>query len=321
MKAIVHDTFGSPDVLHQTDVDKPVVGDHDVLVHVHAAAINPADWHFMRGEPYIARGALGMRRPKHRVAGTDVAGEVEAVGGAVTNLHPGDAVFGSCEGAFAEYASGDANDFAPKPTDLTFEQAAAVPMAAVTALQLLRDIARVQPGQKVLINGASGGVGTFAVQLAKWLGADVTGVCSTHNVDMVRSIGADHVIDYTQQDFTQTEQQYDVILDNVGNHSLSECRRALVHGGTLIPNSGSGGHVIGPVGRLTAARIMSPFVPQKMGFKVAEIHSDDLRLLSELLEAGTIRPVIDRTYPLSQVPDAMRYLEEGHVHGKVVITV
>lgn len=322
VRAILQDTFGSADVLHLADIDKPRGGDRDVLVHVQAASVNPADWHFMRGEPYIARAAaFGIRRPKQRVRGTDLAGRVEAVGAAVQDLHPGDEVFGSCAGAFAEEACGDANNFAVKPANLTFEQAAAVPMGAVTALQLLRDIGKVQPGQRVLINGAAGGVGTFAVQIAKWLGADVTAVCSTRNVDMVRSLGADHVIDYTQQDFTHMGRRYDVILDNVGNHSLSACRRALTPDGTLIPNSGAGGRWIGAFRRVAAGSLVSRFTRQKIRLKVAAIHTDDLNVLRELIEAGTVRPVVDRTYPLADVPDAIRYLEEGHVPGKVVISL
>jgi NADPH:quinone reductase-like Zn-dependent oxidoreductase len=241
MKALVQEKCGSPDVLELRDVDQPVVQDDQVLVRVHAAAVNPADVHFMTGLPYVFRPLLGLRKPKIRVRGTDVAGHVEAVGRNVKLVHPGDEVFGGCDGALAEYVSGGEKKFAPKPANLTFEQAAAVPVAACTALQALRDVGHLQPGQTVLINGASGGVGTFAVQLAKALGAEVTGVCSTRNVDLVHSLGADHVIDYTQEDFTQSGRRYDLILDHAANHALSELRRVLTPTGTLIPNSDRSG--------------------------------------------------------------------------------
>jgi NADPH:quinone reductase-like Zn-dependent oxidoreductase len=261
MKAIVQDEYGSADVLEPRDIDKPEIGDDEVLVRVHAASIHVGDWMLMTGVPYLMRMATGLRKPKNQVPGTDVAGTVEAIGKDVQRFRPGDEVFGWCTGAFAEYARAGEDHFVPKPARLTFEQAAAVGVSATTALQLLRDQGKVQPGQKVLINGASGGVGTFAVQIAKAFGADVTGVCSTTNVDMVRSIGADHVIDYTQEDFTQGGQRYDFILDNVGNHSLSDTRRALTPNGTLQPNGG--GHSGGAMGTLIKAHVSSLFVRQQ----------------------------------------------------------
>ena len=325
MKAIVQDKYGSPDdVLELKEIDKPVVKDNEVLVRVHAAAVNWADWSIMRGLPYMLRMVYGLRKPRNGVRGTDVAGKVEAVGKNVKQFQPGDEVFGWCKGAFAEYVCAGENNFVPKPVGLTFEQAAAVPMSACVALQALRDQGKVQPGQKVLINGASGGIGTFAVQIAKSFGADVTGVCSTRNVDMVRSIGADHVIDYTQEDFTQSGQRYDFILDNVANHSLSDCRRALTPKGTLLPNSGQerwGGRWIGGMGRVVKALVLSLFVRQQGRPFVSFATNEDLVVLKELIESGKVTPVIDRTYPLSETPEALGYLGEGHARGKVVITV
>ncbi len=323
MKAIVQDTYGSPDVLEFRDIDKPVVGVHDVLVRVHAASIHAGDCIVMTGVPYLARLAFGLRKPKNRVPGRDVAGHVEAVGRHVTQFQPGDEVFGwSTTGVLAEYACAEEGNFAPKPANLTLEQAAAVTVSATTALQALRDKGKVQPGQKVLITGASGGVGTFAVQIAKSLGAEVTGVCSTRNVEMVRSIGADHVIDYTQDDFTQSGQHYDLILDNVAGHSLSDLRRTLTASGTLIPNNGtSGGRWIGTVGRLLKAAVMFVFVRQKLGQFVSKQKKEDLAVLKGLIESGKVTPVIDRTYPLSESAEALGYVAEGHARGKVVITV
>jgi NADPH:quinone reductase-like Zn-dependent oxidoreductase len=326
MKAIVQDRYDSPDVLELKDIDKPVVKDDDVLVRVHATSVNPADWHFMRGEPYIARLQFGLRRPKHTVPGCDVSGQVEAVGNDVTMFQPGDEVFGSpfAHGlrAFAEYVCVSDDLLALKPANLSFDQAAAVPLAALTALQGLRDHGRIEPGHEVLIIGASGGVGTFAVQIAKSFGAEVTGVCSTRNVDMVRSIGADHVIDYTQEDFTQGGQRYDLILQLAGTRSASDCRRALIPKGTLVLISGeSSRRWIGPVDRIVKARALSPFVSQKMISFTVKPNKKDLQSLKELIEAGKVTPVIDRTYSLSEVPDAIGYLEEGHARGKVVITV
>ncbi len=320
MKAIVQDVYGAPDVLELRDIDQPVVTDDDVLVRVHAAAVNPADWHIIRGRPYIARMAFGLLKPKEKGRGSDVAGHVEAIGKNVKQLQPGDEVFGCCKGAFAEYVCAGENSFVPKPSGLTFEQAAAIPVAGLTALQALRDVGKVQPGQKVLINGAAGGVGTFAVQIAKSFGAEVTGVCSTRNVDMVRSIGADHVIDYTQEDFTQRGERYDLILDNV-DRSLSDCRRALTPEGTLVPIGGTAGRWIDGLGRVVKARVLSAFVRQRLAPFLAHVKNEDLVVLKELIEAGKVTPVIDRTYPLSETPEAIRYLEEGHARGKVVITV
>ena len=324
MKAIVQDTYGSVDVLQLRDVATPTIGEHDVLVLVRAAAVNPADWAIMGGLPYIARPApmYGLRTPKNPVRGTDVAGRVEAVGSAVTRFRPGDEVFGWCRGAFAEYAAASEDGLAIKPADLTFEQAAAIPMAGSVALQALRDHGQVQAGQKVLINGASGGIGTFAVQIAKSLGAEVTGVCGTSNVEMVRSIGADHVIDYTIDDFTQSGERYDFILDNISNLSLSDLRRALTPTGMLVPNGGQFQHRwLSSAGRLIKAMVSFRFVSQRLGrFVVAQRH-DDLLALIALIEGGKVMPVIDRTYPLSETAAAMDYVGTGHARGKVVISV
>ncbi len=323
MKAIIQDTYGSPDVLQLKDIDRPVVRDDEALVRVHAAAVHPGDLLIMRGQPYILRVlGFGLRRPKKQVPGFDVAGHVEAVGTKVTKFRPGNEVFGVCKGALVEYVSTSQDKLAPKPANLTLEQAAAVPISGLVALRALRDHGKVQPGQKVLINGASGGIGTFAVQIAKSLGAEVTGVCSTRNVDMVRSIGADHVIDHTQEDFTRSGRHYDVILDNVANRSLSDCRRALTPTGTLIPNNGTaGGRWTGTLGRTIMALVMSPFLRQRLRPFVSKDGNGDLVVLKELIEAGKVTPIIDRTYKLSEAPDAIRHLAEGHARGKVVITV
>jgi NADPH:quinone reductase-like Zn-dependent oxidoreductase len=326
MKAAVHHRYGPPDVLAVEEIDKPAVGDDEVLLRVHAAGLNYPDHVLMRGVPYISRLYGGLRRPRHGVRGSDVAGTVTEVGAKVTELRPGEEVFGFCYGAsvggaFAEYARAPRDSVVPKPATITFEQAAAVPLAAITALQALRDTAQVQPGHKVLINGASGGVGTFAVQIAKALGATVTGVCSTSNVDLVRSIGADAVIDYTKEDFTRERGRFDVVLDNVANHRLSHCRRALTRKGTLVPNANTPGRWIGGVGRIIQARVMAPLVPQRIRTVHANLNQHDLLALTELIEAGKVIPVIDRTYPLSELPEAIRHLEQGHARGKVVITV
>jgi NADPH:quinone reductase-like Zn-dependent oxidoreductase len=326
MKAMVRDRYGSPDVLELTDIDKPEPGDDEVLVRVHAASVNPADWHILRGAPYIARMQFGLRKPKDRVLGCDVAGQVEAVGKNVAMLKPGDDVFGSPFmhglGAFAECVCVSEDLLVSKPATLSFEQAAAVPLAASTALQGLRDHERIEPGHKVLIIGASGGVGTFAVQIAKSFDAEVSGVCSTRNVEMVRSLGADFVIDYTQEDFTQSGQKYDLIFQLAGTLSPSECRRALTSKGTLVISSGeSEGRWIGPVDRVIKALVLSGFVSQKMTSFTVKANKEDLQFLKQLIEAGTLTPVIDRTYPLSGVPEAIRYLEGGHAQGKVVITI
>ena len=322
MKAIVYDKYGSPDVLELKEIDKPAVGDDQVLIRVRAASVNPLDWHFMRGRPFFLRIKAGLRKPKVIRLGVDAAGTVESTGGNVRRFKPGDEVFGGCTGAFAEYACASEKALAPKPANLTFEQAAAVPIAALSALQGLRDKGRIQAGQKVLINGAAGGVGTFAVQIAKAFGAVVTGVCSTRNVDMVRSIGADRVIDYTQEDFTRNGQRYDLILDSVGNHSLSAFRRALTAKGTLVMVGGPDkGRWIGPMAGMLKVVVMSRFVSQKLLPFLAKRSHEDLVFLKDLLETGKVTPVIDRRHPLSDVPEAIRYLEEGHARGKVVITV
>ena len=325
MKAIVQDKYGSPEVLELRDIDKPEIGDDEVLVRIRAAGVNPADWAIMSGLPYIARPVYGLRKPKNAVRGTDVAGTVEAVGTGVTRLQPGDEVFGWCSGlggAFAEYASVSEEALALKPANLSFEQAAAVPMAGLVALQALRDHGGVRAGQKVLINGASGGIGTFAVQIAKALGAEVTGVCSTRNVEMVRSIGADHVIDYTREDFTQKDQRYDFILDNVANHSLSDLRRALTPTGTLVPNGGGfDNRWFASGGRVISAHVLKRFVSHRLRPFLVSPKFEDLVVLKELIEAGKVTPVIDRTYPLSEASQAIGHVGEGHARGKVVITV
>lgn len=323
MKAIVQDTYGEPGaVLRLENIPKPVVKDGDVLVRVHAASIHVGDWILVRGVPYIARMAVGLNKPKNRVPGTDVAGTVEVVGKDVTQLQPGDEVLGWCSGAFAEYVCAPQDHFVKKPAHLTFEQAAAVGVSASTALQMLRDQGKVQPGQRVLINGASGGVGTFAVQIAKALGAEVTGVCSTRNVDMVRSIGADHVIDYTQEDFTQGGQRYDFILDNVGNHSLSATRGALTAAGKLQSNNGtSGGRWFGTVGTVVKTAAVSKFNQQQVGPSIKFQNQKDLLALTELIEAKKVTPVIDGTYSLADTAKAIGHVGEGHARGTVVIRI
>jgi NADPH:quinone reductase-like Zn-dependent oxidoreductase len=334
MKAVVYSRYGSPDVLELREIGKPVVRDDQVLVRVRAASVNPADWHFMRGQPYMVRMVNGLRRPrKATVLGCDLAGQVEAVGKKVTQFRPGDEVFGRTRaghrpdpraevapGGCAEYACVSDGLLGLKPANLTFEQAAAVPLAALTALQALRDRGDVQPGQKVLINGASGGVGTFAVQIAKSFGAEVTGVCSTRNVDMVRWIGADQVIDYTQEDFTKSGRRYDLILDS-GARSLSDCRRALTPKGTLVVIGGAAGRWINGLARAYKARVLSPFVSQRLQPFLTKWSKQDLHIVKDLIEAGKVTPVIDRTYPLSETSQAMQYLEAGHARGKIVITV
>ena len=324
MKAIVYHDYGSADVLRLGEIEKNLPNDNQVLVKVRAAAANPLDWHYMRGTPYIVRMDSGLFKPKVGRLGVDMAGVVEAVGRNVTRFKPGDEVFGTGGGAFAEYVLASESKVVLKPANLTFEQAAAVPVAALTALQGLRDKGRIQPGQKVLINGASGGVGTFAVQIARSFGADVTGVCSTRNVDMVRALGADHVIDYTREDFTLGAQRYDLILDNVGNHSLLAFRRVMNPKANYVLIGGGGpddGRWIGPMAGPVKALMLSPFVSQEFGMLLASINQADLAILTELMEAKKVTPVIDRTYTLSEVPAAIRYLEEGHARGKVVVTV
>jgi NADPH:quinone reductase-like Zn-dependent oxidoreductase len=322
MKAIVYTEYGPPDVLRFTEVAKPTPKDDEVLIRIRAASVNPLDWHFMRGMPHLVRIQTGLRKPKATRLGVDLAGQVEAVGKNVMQFQPGDEVFGTCRGAFAEQVCGSESALVLKPANVTFEQAAAVPVAAISALQGLRDKGQIKRGQKVLINGAAGGVGTFAVQIAKSFGADVTGVCSTRNVDMVRSIGANHVMDYTEEDFTKSGQRYDLIFDSVGNHSLSECRRALTTEGTLVMVGGpDNGRWLGPLTGPLKAVVLSRFVSQNLLPFLAHLSKDDLIVLRELLEAGKVVPVIDRSYPLSDVPEAIRYLEEGHAKGKVVITM
>jgi NADPH:quinone reductase-like Zn-dependent oxidoreductase len=319
MQAIVQNSYGSAEVLEARDIDKPEIADDEVLVRVHAASIHVGDWIVMTGSPFVMRLATGLRKPKNRVPGTDVAGTVEKVGSEVKGLRPGDEVFGWGVGAFAEYTHARENQFIKKPANLSFEQASAVGVSASTALQLLRDDGKVQPGQKVLINGASGGVGTFAVQIAKALGAEVTGVTSTKNVEMVRSIGADHVIDYTREDFTEGGPRYDLILDNVGNQSMARTRRALAPTGTLISNGG--GHAGGKLGRTVRAMLASMVVRQQAGPSVKTQNHDDLVALKALIETGKVTPVIDRTYPLAETPAAIGHVAAGHARGTVVLTV
>ncbi|MGW6787637.1 NAD(P)-dependent alcohol dehydrogenase [Streptomyces chartreusis] len=325
MKAVIQDRYGSADVLEFRDVDRPVPTADQVLVRVHAASVNAYDWHLMHGDPVIGRTMMGFRRPKAPVRGRDFAGVVEAVGSGVTGLKPGDEVYGEADGAFAEYVCARADDVGPKPANLTFEQAAAIPLAGNTALIGLRDVARVQPGQTLLVNGASGGVGTFAVQLGKAYGAEVTAVCSTRNVDMVRSLGADRIIDYTQEDFTRGEARYDVVLDLVGNHSLGEFRRVLNPVGTLVLSGGGvyeGGSVVGPMGLFIKRRLVAPFARNHRLLEIAARQSRaNLEALLELAESGKIAPVVERTYPLSEAAEAIRYLEVEHARAKVVVTV
>ena len=322
MKAIVGYTYGSPDLLKLRDIDRPEIADEEVLVRVHAAGVDRGVWHLMTGLPYLTRLAFGLRAPKNPVPGMDVAGVVEAVGGSVTRFQPGDEVFGIGKGTFAEYARAPEHKLAPKPASLTFEQAAVLAISGLTALQGLRDHGRVEAGRKVLIIGASGGVGTYAVQIARAFGAHVTGVCSTRKVEMVRSIGADHVIDYTREDFADGSRRWDVILDIGGSLSLSRLRRTLTPRGTLVLVGGEGGgRWLGVVARLLRARLLSPFVGQNLRTFLSSENHEDMVALKELIEAGKLTPVIDRTYPLAEVPEAIRYLENGHARGKVVICV
>ncbi len=323
MKAIVHYRYGSPDdVPELQDIDKPVLKDDEVLVRVHAAGLHVGDSFGVRGSPFLMRMATGLLKPKCGVPGYDLAGRIEMVGNDVTRFQTGDEVFGTCDrGACAEYARAGEDTLALKPANLKLEEAAALPTSALAALHALRDVAKLQPGQKILINGASGGIGTFAVQIAKSFGAEVTGVCSTKNVDMVRSIGADHVIDYTQEDFAQGGPRFDLIFDNVENRSLSDCRRALTPRGTLILNSGSGAHGIKLLARIVKPLVLSPFVRQNLRRYLSKPNHEDLVVLKEFSEAEKVTPVIDRTYPLSETPEAIAYIEKGHARGKVVITM
>src|SRR6478752_139669 len=324
MKAIVQDRFGPPDTLRLVDAARPEIGPGDVLLKVYAAAVNPYDWHMLRGDPRIARlmGGVGLTRPKARIAGIDVAGRVQGIGADVLGLRPGDEVFGFARGAFAEYAGADAALVVAKPAGLSFEQAAAMPMAAVTALHAIRDRGRVQPGQRVLGNGAAGGVGTFAVQIAATLGAEVTGVCSARNTDMVRNIGATHVIDYGSEDFADGTRQYDVILDNIGNRSIRDLRRAATPTGIVIINGGgSPGHIIGAVGSILRGAIVNLFVHQQLTMIPTSWSQDDLITVADLVSTGALRPIIDRTYPLADTAAGLQHVEAGHARGKVVITV
>jgi NADPH:quinone reductase-like Zn-dependent oxidoreductase len=322
MQAIVYEKYGSPDVLELQEIDVPVLKDDQVLVKTHAASVNPLDWHNMRGEPLFIRMSEGLTRPKDTGLGADVAGTVEAVGPNVTLVQPGDEVFGMSVRTLAEFVAISEEGVVPKPADVTFEEAASVPVAALTALQGLRNKGGIQPGQKVLVNGAAGGVGTFAVQIAKSFGADVTGVCSTRNVELVRSIGADHVVDYTQEDFTRGEQRYDLVLDAVCNRPLSALRRVSTPDGAIVLVGAAKGRSGGrPILRLARGLLRGRFVSQTVVTYMAARNRDDLLFLKELMEGGKITPVIDRRYPLSEVPDAIRYLEAGHAQGKVVITI
>ncbi|MEU1159540.1 NAD(P)-dependent alcohol dehydrogenase [Streptomyces sp. NPDC005921] len=328
MKAIVQERFGPPDVLRMAEVERPEAGHGQVVVRVRAAAVNPYDWHMLRGDPYVARlmGGVGLRRPKSRVAGIDAAGEVVAVGAGVGGPRVGDEVLGFCPGAFAEYACTTAGLLVPKPAGLTFEEAAAVPMAAVTALRGLRTVGGLTAGQRVLVNGAGGGIGTFAVQIAVASGAEVTGVCGTGNVELVRSLGAAHVVDYTREDFTGQGERYDVILDNVGGRPLRHLRRALTPAGTLVANGGgSPGHVLGVLGSLLRVVAADPFVRQRLRPLLPSVPDgpvhQELLDVTALVEAGRLTPVVDRTYPLADTAAGVRHVEQGHARGKTVITV
>lgn len=319
MKAIIQPRYGSPEVLRLQEVDQPVPKDDEVLVRVRAAAVNIGDWHLLRAIPYVIRLGLGLRRPRRQTPGRDIAGYVEAVGSGVRDFQPGDEVFGWGNSAFAEYVCTSETNLLPKPANVTLEQAAAVGDSAFTALAAVRDQGRVQPGQRVLINGASGGVGTFAVQIAKALGAHVTAVCSTRSVDMVRSLGADHVIDYQQQDFAETEHEYDVMLDLVGNRSLATCRRVLSPRGTyVIVGVRDAGRWLG-MGRQTKALLLAPFVRQRMRVFVVKHTREDLSTLRELVEAGEVAPVIEKRYPLREAAEALRHQGEGHPRGKIIL--
>lgn len=322
MKAIVHRCYGDAEVLKLESIEKPSVGDDEVLVRVHASAVNPLDYHYMHGTPYLVRLEAGFGAPTNPRAGVDFAGTVEAVGKNVTRFHAGDDVFGGRTGAFAEYVTvREDRAIAAKPANVTFAEAAAVPVAALTALQAVRDKGHVQAGQKVLVNGASGGVGTFAVQIAKSFGAEVTAVCSTRNLDLVRSIGADHVVDYTKEDFTKGDRRYDVIVDTVGTHGLFEYARVMEPKGIYVMVGGPVGKWLTPLDTLVEVMLAKPFVTQKIAMMLAEFNEQDLAALADLLKTAKIKPVIDHTYKLEEVPEAMRYLEKGHARGKVVIDV
>lgn len=322
MKAITQRSYGLPDVLTLETVDKPAVGENQVLIRVRAASLNAYDWHMLRGKPYLARLTSGLSRPKQLVPGVDISGVVEAVGAGVTRLRPGDDVFGPSKGGLAEYAAAGQSNYATKPDSVTFEDAAATPMAGITALQALRDKGNIQEGQKVLIVGASGGVGTFAVQIAKALATEVTAVCSSGNADIVRSIGADHVIDYTREDFATSDERYDLIIKVAGNRSLFDCRRVLSPTGRIVAVGGDiGGNWLGPLRMVFEPVLASLFRPQKMTAMLAKNSVDDLSFIAGLMAAGRVKPVIDRTYALEEAPAAVAYVGEGHARGKVVITI
>ena len=321
MKAVVYCDYGSPDVLNLATIAKPVPTDDQVLVKVLAASVNPYDWHFMRGEPYVMRIGNGLRKPKGMRIGVDFSGTVEAVGKNITQFKAGDEVFGGRTGSFAEYVVISEKFLMRKPENLSFEQAGAVQIAGLTALQGLRDQGKLKAGEKVLINGASGGVGTFAVQIGKALGAEITGVCSTRNIDLVRGLGADQVIDYTKEDFTKRAERYDLILDMVGNHGLLACRRALKPDGRYVMIGGPKGRWIAPMDTLLRAFLLKPFVKQEMGFMMSQINRDDLMFLRELMQAGKVTPVIERTYSLNEVREAVAHVESGRARGKVVVTI
>ena len=327
MKAIAHDGYGPPDILQLRELERPEVGDDGVLVRVHAASLNPVDWHVMRGEPFLIKVINGFRTPKGSVPGVDVAGEVEQVGANVTGLRPGDPVFGRHNGSLAEWVCGSEDKLVPKPAALTWEQAAAIPVAGSTALQAVRDHGRLEPGQSVLVNGAAGGVGTFAVQIARALGGEVTAVCSTRNVELVRSLGADHVVDYTAEDFTRSGRRYDLVLQICGDHSLSALRRAVAADGTLVlvgsgtGRSGEGYNLLGPLASMIRGALVSRFTRQRIRMFITKGRNADLVFLGELAAAGKLTPVVDRTYPLADAAEAIRYLEAGHARGKVVVTV
>jgi NADPH:quinone reductase-like Zn-dependent oxidoreductase len=323
MKAAVRDKYGSPDIVELREIEKPSPADDEVLVRIRAASVNPADWYSVTGTPYVGRTAMGLRKPKSNRLGVDFAGEVEAVGKDVVQFRPGDEVFGGRDGAFAEYVCvREGRAVVSKPANVTFEEAAAMPVAALTALQGLRDKGQIQPGQKVLINGASGGVGTFAVQIAKALEAEVTGVCSTRNVDLVRSLGADHVIDYTHVDFTSSDQRYDLMLDIAGSRSWAECRRVLNSQATLvIVGAPKGSRLLGPLSHVVQLRLAAVRSSQKVVFFIAKFNKADMVVLQELLASGKVTGVIDRRYELNEIADALRYMGEGHAQGKVVLTV
>ena len=322
MKAIVQREYGGADVLELVEVDKPDISDDEVLVRVCAASVHAGDVLLMQGTPYVMRAGLGLSRPRNPTPGYDVAGTVEAVGSKVSRLKPGDEVFGNGKGTLAEYAAAKESQLVAKPPGLTFEEAAVLTMSGLTALKAVRDVGKVQPGQSVLINGAAGGIGVYAIQIAKAMGAEVTAVCSAGKADLVRSLGADHVIDYTEEDFTQGDNQYDFILDNVGNRSLSDCRRALSPNGTLIPNSGTGGGKwIGPLVSMGQAWVTSPFVSQNLRTFLSTPNEEDLNALVDLVASGDVVPVIGGTYSLDEAAEALRTVADGHAEGKVVVTV